>query len=39
MAEILTVLRLNVPPTLARTFRSTNAIVIWGRFERCSGCS
>jgi transposase-like protein len=26
MAETLTVLRLNMPPTLARTFRSTNAI-------------
>jgi putative transposase len=26
MAETLTVLRLNLPPTLARTFRSTNAI-------------
>jgi putative transposase len=26
MAETLTVLRLNVPPTLARTLRSTNAI-------------
>jgi hypothetical protein len=24
MAETLTVLRLNMPPTLARTFRSTN---------------
>ena len=28
MAETLTVLRLNVPPTLARTFRSTNAVEI-----------
>jgi hypothetical protein len=26
MPETLTVLRLNLPPTLARTFRSTNAI-------------
>jgi hypothetical protein len=26
MTETLTVLRLNLPPTLARTFRSTNAI-------------
>jgi putative transposase len=26
MAETLTVLRLNMPPTLARTFRSTNAV-------------
>ena len=26
MAETLTVLRLNLPPTLARTFRSTNAV-------------
>ena len=26
MAETLTVLRLNIPPTLARTLRSTNAI-------------
>ena len=26
MAETLTVLRLGLPPTLARTFRSTNAI-------------
>jgi hypothetical protein len=26
MAETLTVLRLNMPPTPARTFRSTNAI-------------
>ena len=26
LAETLTVLRLNLPPTLARTFRSTNAI-------------
>ena len=26
MAETLTVLRLNIPPTLARTFRSTNAV-------------
>lgn len=31
MTETLTVLRLNMPPTLARTFRSTNAIVIWSR--------
>jgi hypothetical protein len=27
--ETLTVLRLNVSPTLARTLRSTNCIVIW----------
>jgi hypothetical protein len=26
MAETLTVLRLNIPPTLARTLRSTNAV-------------
>lgn len=26
MAETLTVLRLDVPPTLARTLRSTNAV-------------
>jgi transposase-like protein len=26
MAETLTVLRLGLPPTLARTFRSTNAV-------------
>ena len=26
MADTLTVLRLNMPPTLARTFRSTNAV-------------
>ena len=26
MAETLTVLRLGIPPTLARTFRSTNAV-------------
>ncbi len=31
MAETLTVLRLDIPPTLARTFRSTNAVVIWSR--------
>ena len=31
--ETLTVLRLGVPPTLARTLRSTNCVVIWGRFE------
>jgi hypothetical protein len=30
MAETLTILRLDVPPTLARTLRSTNPIVIWG---------
>jgi len=29
MAETVTVLRLRVPPTLARTLRSTNSIVIW----------
>jgi putative transposase len=29
LAETLTVLRLDVPPTLARTLRSTNPIVIW----------
>ncbi len=29
LEETLTVLRLGVPPTLARTLRSTNAIVIW----------
>jgi hypothetical protein len=29
MAETLTILRLGVPPTLARTLRSTNTIVIW----------
>jgi putative transposase len=28
LAETLTVLRLGVPPTLARTLRSTNTIVI-----------
>ena len=33
LAETLTVLRLNVPPTLARTLRSTNAVVIWSRSE------
>jgi hypothetical protein len=26
MTETLTVLRLGIPPTLARTFRSTNAV-------------
>src|ERR687898_3105080 len=31
MAETLTVLRLGIPPTLARTLRSTNAIVILSR--------
>ena len=31
LAETLTVLRLGVPPTLARTLRSTNCIVIWSR--------
>jgi putative transposase len=31
MAETLTVLRLGISPTLARTLRSTNAIVIWSR--------
>jgi putative transposase len=36
MAETLTVLRLNLPPTLARTFRSTNAIVISSRSYHCS---
>ncbi len=29
MAETLTIVRLGVPPTLARTLRSTNPIVIW----------
>ena len=29
LSEMLTVLRLGVPPTLARTLRSTNCIVIW----------
>ena len=33
MAETLTVLRLDLPPTLARTLRSTNAIVIWRRYK------
>ncbi len=33
MADTLTVLRLGVPPTLARTLRSTNAVVIWSRVE------
>jgi transposase-like protein len=36
MAETLTVLRLGVPPTLARTLRSTNAIVISSRSYHCS---
>ena len=31
MAETLTILRLGVPPTLARTLHSTNPIVIWSR--------
>ena len=31
--ETLTVTRLGVPPTLARTLRSTNAVVIWSRGE------
>ncbi len=31
MSETLTVLRLNIPPTLARTLRSTNAMVILSR--------
>ena len=43
MGETLTVLRLNVPPTLARTLRSTDEIVnplpgrglLWGPFS-CS---
>jgi len=29
LAETLTITRLGVPPTLARTLRSTNTIVIW----------
>jgi transposase-like protein len=33
LAETLTVLVLDVPPTLARTLRSTNAIVIWSPSE------
>jgi len=31
LTETLTVLALDLPPTLARTLRSTNAIVIWSR--------
>ncbi len=33
LAETLTVNRLGVPPTLARTLRTTNPIVIWSREE------
>ena len=35
LAETLTVLRLGIPPTLARTLRSTNSIVISSRSYRC----
>ena len=31
LSETLTITRLGVPPTLARTLRSTNAVVIWSR--------
>ena len=33
LVETLTVLRLGVPPTLARTLHSTNCIVIWSPSE------
>jgi len=39
MAETLTVLRLNMPPTLARTFRSTNATWVLGYGSRAGRCS
>ena len=38
MAETLTVLRLNMSPTLARTFRSTNAIWVFGSRGRSGRC-
>jgi transposase-like protein len=38
MAETLTVLRLGVPPTLARTLRSTNAIWVFGSRGRSGRC-
>ena len=38
LAETLTVLRLGVPPTLARTLRSTNAIWVFGSRGRLGRC-
>ena len=38
MAETLTVLRLGIPPTLARTLRSTNAIWVFGSRGRSGRC-
>jgi putative transposase len=38
MAETLTVLRLGIPPTLARTLRSTNAIWVCGSRGRLGRC-
>ncbi len=38
MAETLTVLRLDLPPTLARTLRSTNAIWVFESSRRPRRC-